>query len=193
MYIAADGWDAGLRQGDVIGPIILPLVGKDIQILAGAPSLSVPAPEQPYTQLIIKGESRYVAVVSHDCEFNEEKRNKLLVARIQDVPGNLSGEQRTRLRESNDLLGLLKATPNAKVAGVDSFVLDRVPNHFNTEQVINFATITPLPMAMKADLRATKRAEMTEEDRVRFKAKLAWFFGRKLAPAGAAEAAEPHT
>jgi hypothetical protein len=178
VYIDADDWSTGLRQGDVVGPIIIPLVARDIQIVASATNLTEPAPEQAFTQLLIRGENRLAVVASHDCEFNESKRNKFLIARVQAVPGNLTPEELDRLRESNDVQALLEAHPTATVAGVDSFVLHPIPGSFDTEHVVNFATITALPMAMKTGLRAAKRAEMTADDRGRFQRKLAWFFGR---------------
>ena len=44
-------------------------------------------------------DQKLVVVVSHDCEFNEGKRNKLLVARIENIPGNLTSEQQEDLRK----------------------------------------------------------------------------------------------
>jgi len=178
--VYADLWTrARLRQGDVIGPLVLPVVDKTLSFIGAASSLTQPAAEQDLVQLISRGESRFVVVVSHDCEFNEAKRNKLLVARLQDVPGNLSPEERQRLRESNDFEAVLQADPDKTVAGVDSFVLSPLPPWFEAEQVVNFATVTALPMSMQADLLAVKRAEMLHTTRVLFRKKLAWFFGRK--------------
>jgi len=176
--VYSDLWSSRLRQGDIVGPIILPLISKDITIVAAAPKLTGLAPEQAFTQIIMPAESRLAAILSHDCEFNEEKRNKLLVARIQNVPGNLSEEERERLRASNDVEALLSVDPDARIAGVDGFVLAPLTGVFDTEQVVAFATITSLPMRMKDDLLAAKRAEMVHADRVRLRQKLAWFFGR---------------
>jgi hypothetical protein len=167
-----------LRQGDIVGPIFLPLLARDITILGTTPTLTSHAPEQSFAHVVVPVEKRLTAVVSHDCEFNEEKRNKLLVARIQEVPGNLTDEERERLRASNDVEALLSQDPNARIAGVDSFVLAPLPGVFDVEQIVAFATITSLPMKMKDDLLAAKQAEMVHADRVRLRQKLAWFFGR---------------
>jgi hypothetical protein len=171
-------WSPGLRQGDIVGPVMLPLIGKDLMFIGSAAALTRTSPEQGVSQVIIKTEERYVAVVSHDCEFNEAKRNKLLVARLQGVPGNLAPEELDRLLASNDIEAVLAADPDATIAGVDSFVVDPILPCFEASHVVNFATITALPMSMKGDLTATKKAEMDHDHRVLFRTKLAWFFGR---------------
>lgn len=53
-----------------------------------------------------------------------------------------------------------------------------VPACLEASHVVNFATITALPMSMKQDLEAAKKAEMNHDHRVLFRTKLAWFFGR---------------
>ena len=168
-------WSPGLRQGDIVGPLILPTISQ-LRALSDVGSLTSSVAQQPVTHFVVPGEKRYVAVVSHDCEFNEDKRNRLLVARLENVPGNLGTEQRTALRESNDVEA--RAAAHQSVAGVDSFLLDALPGHYEQEQVIVFTTILPLPMKMKADLVAAKRAELQHEHRVRFRGKLAWFAAR---------------
>ena len=70
-------------------------------------------------------------VISHDCEFNEAKRNKLLVARLQGVQGNLTEEQRGDLRQSNDVEA--RAQAKLDVAGVNAFVFDPLPGVFEDE------------------------------------------------------------
>lgn len=117
-----------------------------------------------------------MAVVSHDCELNEDKRNKLLIARLQNVQGNLTEAQIEALWASNDVVARVEA--DETVAAVDSFALQPLPGHFDRPQVVNFATTTPVPMSMKADLATVKKAELTHDFRVLLRKKLAWFFGR---------------
>lgn len=45
-------------------------------------------------------------------------------------------------------------------------------------QIINFATITPLPMGMAPDLLKAKKGELDQSVRVDLRMKLGWFFGR---------------
>jgi hypothetical protein len=189
MYEAR--WSPGLRQGDILGPITLPLIGKNVKFVGSASTLTRPSPAQAMPQVIVDTEERFVAVVSHDCEFNEAKRNKLLVARLQAVPRNLSDEEVARVRESNDIQAVLTADPEATIAGVDSFLVEAVPPRFDEARVVNFATITALPMAMKQDLQSAKRAEMDQASRVLFRNKLAWFFGRIADDISDAERIEP--
>lgn len=176
MY--AQGWSPGLRQGDILAEVFFPQVTNQVTVITNTPSLTRPVAERPITSVILQGEHRFAVVVSHDCEFNEQKRNRLLVARVQSVPGNLTPEQRNELRASNDVESLLALNPDAHVAGVDSFLLDPLHGLFADEQVIVFTTITPFPMKMKNELLNSKRAELRHEDRVRLRQKLAWFFGR---------------
>jgi hypothetical protein len=139
-------------------------------------SLAATTPEQSFQDVIISGEWRFVVVASHDCEFNEAKRNRFLVARVEDVPGNLTPEQRVALRESNDVNA--RAEAEETVAGVDSFLLDPVPGAFDQESVAVFTMLLPFPMRLKDEFVSKKRAELEHDHRERFRAKLAWFFGR---------------
>lgn len=174
MY--ADRWSRRLRQGDIVGPFPLPLMGKDVSLGFKSSTLIAPTPGDAPLTVTMPAANVHVAIISHDCEFNEDKRNKMLVARLQGPQGNLTEEQWEALRASNDVLARSEA--GLPVAGVDSFLVDPVPGLFDTEQVVSFSTITPLPMKMAGDLYKLKCAEMTHETRVRFREKLAWFVGR---------------
>lgn len=169
-------WSHGLRQGDVVGPIAFPLLGAQFQRVSPSGSLvEAPAPGTP-TGIIVPAEPSFVVVVSHDCEFNEGKRNKLLVARLQSMPGHLTSDQENALRESNDLE--VRVARKLKVAGIDNWLFAPVAGVFETEQVANFGTITPLPMKLSGELLDLKRAELLHEHRVLFRKKLAYFLGR---------------
>ena len=174
MY--SERWSPRLRQGDILGPLPLPLLGTQFEVVAPTRSLTSGIETSAGGKIIIDAENVVVAVISHDCEFNDDKRNKLLVARLQNVPGNLDSEQREALRGSNDVAARVEA--DEAIAGVDSFLLAPLPGRYEQEQVVNFGTITPLPMKMKADLLSVKRAELRHDVRELFRAKLAWFFGR---------------
>jgi hypothetical protein len=168
-------WSPGLRQGDIFGEISFPYLGATLKSTATSGSLVEPIAVLP-EEVVVPCQRRYVVVVSHDCEFNEDKRNRLLVARIEAVPKNLSLEQVEDLRESNDVRA--RAEAKKTIAGVDSFLLAAVPGAFPDERIAVFTTITPLSMKMKGEFVAVKRAEMEHDHRVLFRDKLAWFFGR---------------
>jgi hypothetical protein len=174
--VYSDLWSPELRQGDVIGKIFFPTLGSQFQTVLTARSL-VAAPAPTKLEVVqVPGDRRFAVVISHDCEFNEGKRNRLLVARVENVPGNLTDQQRQELRASNDVEA--QANAGKDIAGVDSFVLDPVPGAFEEEKIAVFTTITPLPIKMKEEFLQSKRAEMCHEYRVLFRKKLAWFFGR---------------
>jgi hypothetical protein len=159
-----------------VGRIFFPYLGAEVQTLATTRSLVEEVAGAPTERVIVPGDRRFVVIVSHDCEFNVGKRNRLLVARIEPVPGHLKPEQLDDLRESNDVRA--RAAAGKTVAGVDSFVLAPLPGAFEIEQIAVFTTITPLPMKMAEGLRSAKRAEMNHDARVLFRDKLAWFVGR---------------
>src|SRR4051794_37285448 len=103
MYSAK--WSPGLRQGDILWPIPLPLMGNDFSVVVRSNTLIAPAVGDERFEVTIPAQKVAVTVISHDCEFNEGKRNKLLVARLQNPQGNLTAQQRQDLRESNDVQG----------------------------------------------------------------------------------------
>jgi hypothetical protein len=169
-------WSPRLRQGDVVGPVRLPTIGKNFQSIVTESSLTGTTPKQQPTQVIIEAGYHHVAIISHCCEFNEGKRNKFLVARLQTPQGNLSAEQYEALRLSNDIQARVEA--NLAVAGVDSFFLEPIPGHIDGNQVVVFTSITAVPLSMQDDFLTAKRAELDQEHRIQFRGKLAWFFGR---------------
>lgn len=174
MYSAK--WSPGLRQGDILGPIPLPLMGNSFGLVITSNTLIAPEVGDEKFSVTIEAQKVVVTVISHDCEFNEGKRNKLLVARLQKPQGNFTEQERQDLRDSNDVQA--RSDAGLTVMAVDSFLLDPVPGVFDEAQVVNFATITPLPMKMVNDLKGQKRAELDQATRVLFRLKLAWFVGR---------------
>jgi hypothetical protein len=186
--VYSDVWSPGLRQGDVVGPVFFPSLGTQFSALTTHRSLVVSG-QAPVEQVVVPGDRRLVVVVSHDCEFNTGKRNKLLVARTEDIPGNLTPDELEALRESNDIE---KRTAEGKtIAGLNSFVFAPLPSVFETERIAVFTTITPLPMKMHDDLVKAKCAELSHEHRVLLRTKLAWFFGRDAEDIDEADKTEP--
>jgi hypothetical protein len=151
-------------------------MGNDFTVGFKANTLVQPAVGDQAFTVTVPAANLFATVISHDCEFNEGKRNKLLVARLQKMQGNLTPEQREDLRASNDVLA--QSAAKKHVSGVDGFVFAPLPGFFDEEQVASFTTITALPMKMHDDLYSQKRAELTQQTRVLFRGKLAWFVGR---------------
>jgi hypothetical protein len=175
--VYSDRWSGRLRQGDILGPIAFPNLGVDFSVSFRSRSLVTPTDQPDKLTITMPAEDTLVTVISHDCEFNEGKRNKLLVAKLQPVPRNLSLDEREALRQSNDVVARIKA--KLTVAGVDSFLFAPLDGVFDEEQVANFGTITPLPMKMAEELRSMKRAELDPDARVLFRFKLAHFVARE--------------
>jgi hypothetical protein len=93
-----------------------------------------------------------------------------------DVPPTLGREQEPEIEQRIEELETRHAS--LAVAGVDSFLLDPLPPHFDVERVVVFTTIAPFPMKMHESFVSAKRAELEHEVRVQFREKLAWCFGR---------------
>lgn len=172
-----------------MGPIRLPLLGNDFTVSFRSRSLVVPEAGGDELTVTMKTENVLVTVISHDCEFNEGKRNKLLVAKLQKPQGNLEVDERAALRASNDVEA--RAQAGLTVAGVDGFVFEPLESVFEDERIASFTTITPLPMKMKDELFRSKRAELEHDQRVLFRSKLAWFVGRAAEDVPDSEKVEP--
>jgi hypothetical protein len=170
-------WSPRLRQGDVIGPVSLPFLGKKLQVVSTAGNLAG-TPGAGVESVLVPVKPRYVAVVSHDCEFNEGKREYILLARIQRLDPRLTPEEIEDIRLSNDVKG--RHATKQEVDGVDSFLIDPIEGHIGGPQVISFTALMPYPTTpeMLASLLERKRAELVHEQRLLMKQKLAWFFLR---------------
>jgi len=168
-------WSPRLRQGDVLGPLHLPLVGRKQEVIAALEAVGSETGGAA-DRMIVPAARRHVVVVSHDCEFNEAKRDRLLLARVQSVPQS-PGLDFDALRASNDIDA--RHAAGAPVVGVDNFVLDPLPEHFEEPQVVVFTTVTPYPAKnMLAELQRVKQAELLHSQRLLLRRKLAWFFLR---------------
>ncbi|HLX31287.1 MAG TPA: hypothetical protein VKR79_00825 [Gaiellaceae bacterium] len=171
MYEAR--WSPRLRQGDILGEVFVPTLGANVKPIGEMQTLTGGGGGS-FNNVILPGSWQFVMVVSHDCEFNEEKRNRFLVAKIEKVPGNLTVEQRAALRESNDVEA--RAEAELDVAGVNSFLLNPIDGAFAEESIADFTTITPLPKKLDSDYLKLKRAELEHGQRLLLRRKLAWFF-----------------
>jgi len=174
--VYSDLWSPTLRQGDVLGPLHLPLIGNNHEVIATLPDI---ASETVGTaeRMILPASRRYVVIVSHDCEFNEGKRDRVLLARIQSPQKVPTAPDIGVLRASNDVDA--RNAAKASVDGVDVFVIDPLDGHFDEPQMVVFTTITPFPAKkMLRQLQAVKRAEMDHSTRLLLRRKLAWFFLR---------------
>ena len=170
-------WSTRLRQGDIVGPVSIPFLGKQHQVLTTVDTLGGTIPTE-IQSVVVPVKPKYVAIVSHDCEFNEAKREYILLARIQRIDPRMKPEEIEAVRLSNDVRGRHEA--KQQVDGVDSFLIDPIDGHLEGPQVISFTAVTPYPTTatMLADLLDRKRAELTHEQRLLLKQKLAWFFLR---------------
>lgn len=172
MY--SDVWSPTLRQGDVLGPVPVPMVGNQQEVLSrvASPAATVGGRVE---QVLFPLKSRYVAVVSHDCEFNEGKRDRLLLARIQGAPKD-KPDVIEALRRSNDIEA--RHAAGEQVDGVDNYLLEPIPGEFDWPHVVVFSTIMPFSTTGLRDFHLAKKAELEHEHRLRFRTKLAWFFIR---------------
>jgi hypothetical protein len=120
---------------------------------------------------VFHAKMQYIAVVSHDCEFNEDKRKHFLVAKVEVLPHELSDEELGMLRLENDI-------ERAGAAALDTFYLDPIEGVFDRPRRINFCTITPFSTESAEEVRLFKRAELDQTTRVQLRTKLGYFFAR---------------
>lgn len=133
-------------------------------------------PDMPAGKWVFSAPMKYVAVVSHDCEFNEGKRDRLLVARMSSVDKRWDEERLESLRQSNDVEARHEA--GEEVNSVDSFLLEAIPDEFESCHLALFSTLTPFSMSLAKSLHLAKKAELDHQQRLLFRRKLAWYFMR---------------
>lgn len=171
-------WSPTLRQGDVIGPLPTPMVGNEQKVVMATADPLKP-PDTPANQWIFSAPMKHVVVASHDCEFNEDKRDRLIVARLSSTDPRWSEEKLDELRLSNDIEGRHQA--DEKVDYVDTFLMEPVPGEFEACHFAHFSTLTPISMSYVTSLHLAKKAEMEHDQRLLFRRKLAWYFLRNPA------------
>jgi len=174
MY--AESWSPRLRQGDVFGQIYYPLSKQaGFQRVSGETSLSVDLADGTPTHLMVSGTPRYAVIVSHDCEFNEGKREWFLVARLQGLPKNMPAKELEELQSGNDYAAMAR---EGRPIAIDTFVFATLPVSIDQPQRLNFNSIVPLPMTSKKAMLKLKQGELQHTHRVLLREKLAAFVGR---------------
>ncbi len=173
MYSAK--WSPTLRQGDVLGPLPIPLVGNKQEVVYET-SDPLTRPEGSAAKWTYRAPLKHVIVASHDCEFNEGKRDRLLLARLHTVNPKTEPAKLEALRLSNDVEAQNAA--GRKVDQVDSFVLDPLAGEFENHQFAVFSTLTAFSMELDLSLHDKKKAELEHTQRLLFRRKLAWYFLR---------------
>ena len=125
---------------------------------------------------IMVSSPRYALVVSHDCDFNEDKRDFFLAVSIHELtPKDRKPERLEKLRLDNDA----RRHTAAQQIALRAFLLEPVPGHFDEPRLAVFDTITPIAMKFKAEMLKLKRAEMDHVHRVMLREKLALFISRQ--------------
>jgi hypothetical protein len=125
---------------------------------------------------IMASSARYALVVSHDCDFNEGKRDFFLAASIHDLNRQDEKPERLeKLRLDNDAD---RHTPANQIA-LRGFLLEPIPGAFEEPKLAVFDTITPIAMKFRGDMLKVKRAEMEHEHRVMLRKKLGLFVSRE--------------
>lgn len=125
---------------------------------------------------IMVSSARYALVVSHDCDFNEGKRDFFLAASIHDLnPQDQKPERLEKLRQDNDADRHTAATQIT----LRGFFLEPLPGIFEEPKLAVFDTITPIAMKFRGDMLKVKRAEMDHEHRVMLRKKLGLFISRE--------------
>jgi hypothetical protein len=130
---------------------------------------------QAINALEIPAKAVYAMVVSHDCEFNEGKRDQFLAARTRHLDPRLTEEELEELRSGNNAAARAEA---GEAVAIDTFYLDPLPGVFETPRIVDFCTMTPFPTKLVSDAAKLKLAELEHEERVRLREKLALFVGR---------------
>src|SRR4051794_36156061 len=94
-------WSPHLRQGDSLGPLLFPLASAKL-VYYTAPGSWLAPPSGAAGGVQVPASARHAAVVSHDCEFNEGKRNYLALARIESVDRRMDADALGEFRRAND-------------------------------------------------------------------------------------------
>jgi hypothetical protein len=195
MYVSKDNWSEQLRQGDVVGPIRFPNYTANMTVPAQLSSLSMSAESgELQNRIIVDSKSYKVVVLSHCCEFNDDKRDRLLVAPIWPAPA----DKVDSLRENNDVIRRLSQDGVDTVGWVNSFLYEEAAGVFDRPNAVRFEQMVSLPKAWHDDFMADKQVEITDAVRDQLRLKLAYFFYRKQTPTtgsatavGAASAEQP--
>jgi hypothetical protein len=169
-------WSHRLRQGDIFGLIDYPSAKAGISRGTSPPGAPVHTKIDKPNMAIMVSSPRYALVISHDCDFNEGKRDFFLAASIHELDRrDRKPERLEKLRRDNNARS---HTPANQIA-LKGFLLEPVPGHFEEPMLALFETITPIAMKFKVDMLKLKRAEMNHAHRVMLREKLMLFAGRQ--------------
>ena len=176
MYSAR--WTQGLRQGDIVGPVLYPRLRNapdEVEI-----SKSLIGNPQSSQLLQMPADERFAVIVSHDCDVTAAKgRSHVLLARIREFDRQLSEETRQEIRAANDAVRIDEGSEDGqRYEYIDTFVLDPLPGSFDEPMLVQFTTITSWPIRVYDSLVAKKKAELEHEHRVQLRNKLGFFLGR---------------
>ena len=175
MY--ASRWSQTLRQGDIIGPLPFPKVQKTAQLIARPKGWDQDA--EILAGLEYQAAEEYCMVISHDCEFTEAKRERFIVARIQDINDRRSAEDKALLLASNKPLAAEEDPTERRFAFVETYVLDPLAPCWERHRMVDFTALLTLPRKpWFAWAKEMKRAELDHDRRLELRLKVAYFFGR---------------
>ena len=167
-------WSAGrLRQGDIVGPVSIPFLGKKIGPDDGRHARR----DDPHGDPECGGAGQ-AEVRGHCVARLRVQRGQARVHPVGAHPATRSSDESRAdraVRLSNDVKGRHEA--KQQIDGVDSFLIDPIEGHLDGPQVISFTALMPYPTTetMLADLLNRKQAELTHDQRLLLKQKLAWF------------------
>lgn len=118
-------------------------------------------------------------VISHDCEFTEAKRERFVVARIQDISDRRSDADKALLLKSNNPLPDEDDPNKERFAFIETYVLDPLEPCWDEPRIVDFTALLSLPRKpMFTWAKAMKRAELDHDRRLELRLKIAYFFGR---------------
>ncbi len=118
-------------------------------------------------------------VISHDCEFTEAKRERFIVARIQDINDRWSAEDKALLLKSNNPLSDEDQPSKERFAFAETYVLNPLEPCWHEPRMVDFTALLSLPRKpMFSWAKAMKRAELVHDCRLELRLKIAYFFGR---------------
>jgi hypothetical protein len=172
-----------LRQGDVVGEIPFPTPKLNLHGVVQATFVGVT--REKIESFVVPASYRYAVVVSHDCEFNEGKRETFHLARLVRIPYDLSDEQQEKLWAFND--PFIDEHGEPKYGAIDTFVVEPIVGRFEHRMLVDFGSITPFPMTLAQQVLALKCAEMLHAEREKLRRKVAFYFGRDAEDDVAAE------
>jgi hypothetical protein len=173
----ATRWSQTLRQGDVIGPLPFPKLQKVPQLIARPQGWEQDA--QVLTGMEYQAVEEYCMVISHDCEFTEAKRDRFIVARIQDIDERWPSEKKALLLKSNNPLPDDEDPEKKRFAFAETYVLEPLEPCWHEARMVDFTSLLTLPRKpMFNRAKEMKWAELEHDRRLELRLKIAYFFGR---------------